>query len=258
PVAKVRSTAEAVLLHPQSRNAHGPHVILSTMYHPQGRTAFLASDETWRWRFRWLETWREPFWRGLIRYLALNRLRRSDYRFDLSTDLSSYAIGERIGITARVRDEGFEPLLADSYQLTWVAPDGRRSTLQLPREEPGVFGGSLLATEIGPYRFWLEDPADASATPRSPRIVSVSSPSLETDDAVLDELLLQRIAARSGGRYERLENVADLLASFDDPKRERPLDEPEREEIWAGFGPLSLLTLLAAAEWILRKRRNLV
>jgi uncharacterized membrane protein len=258
PVAKARSTAEAVLIHPQSTNSHGPHVILATMYHPQGRTAFMASDETWRWRFRWLETWREPFWRGLIRYLALNRLRRSDYRFDLSTDLSSYAIGERIGITARVRDTTFEPLVADGFEVTWVAPDGRRSTLELPREEPGVFGGSLLATDTGPYRFWLVDPDDATSTPRSPRIVTVTSPSLETDDAVLDELLLQRIAARSGGRYERLEDGPRLLASFDDPKRERPLDEPEREEVWAGFPQLSLLTLLLAAEWIVRKRRNLV
>lgn len=258
PVAKVRSTAEAVLVHPTSRNAHGPHVILATMYHPQGRTAFLATDETWRWRFRYLETYREPFWRGLIRYLALNRLRRSDYRFDLSTDLSAYAIGERVGLTARVRDVDFEPLSADAFEVQWISPSGQRSVLELPREEPGLFRGSLLANEMGPYRFWLVDPAEAASQQRSPRIVTVSSPTLETDDAVLDELLLQRLTARSGGRYEPLSEAARLLAALDDPKRERPLDEPEREEVWAGFPQLSLLVLLLAAEWVVRKRRNLV
>src|SRR6185503_2620738 len=48
----------------------------------------------WRWRFRFLETWREPFWKNLIRYLALNKLRRSDYRFDLATDLAGYDLGD--------------------------------------------------------------------------------------------------------------------------------------------------------------------
>lgn len=257
PVAKLRSTAEAVLTHPTNVNSHGAHVILSTMYYPQGRTAFLASDETWRWRFRFLETYREPFWRGLIRYLALNRLRRSDYRFDLSTDLSSYSIGERIGLVARVRDDEFDELRADEFEVTSVTPDGKQAVLRLSREQDGVFVGSLLASEPGPYRFWLVDP-DEPGVPRSPRIVTVTTPSLETDDAVLDELLLERIAARTGGRYAQLEDVARLLEAFDDQPRERPLDEPEREEVWAGFPQLALLVALLACEWILRKRGNLV
>ena len=93
---------------------------------------------------------------------------------------------------------------------------------------------------------------------RSPRIVTVNVPSLETDDPVLDQQLLERVAARTGGRYRLLEEAPRLLDALDDPKQERPLDEPEREEIWAGFPQLSLLVALLAAEWILRKRRNLV
>ncbi|MFT7462767.1 MAG: putative membrane protein, partial [Pseudohongiellaceae bacterium] len=257
PAAKLRSTAEALLTHPTDGNEHGPYVLLSTMYYPQGRTAFLASDETWRWRFRYLETYREPFWRGLIRYLALNRLRRSDYRFDLSSDLSSYSIGERIGLVARVRDDEFDALRTESFEVSYISPDGEQDVLSLSREVDGMFVGSLLAGEPGPYRFWLVDPNDPTQ-PRSPRIVTVTTPTLETDDAVLDELLLERIAARTGGRYAPLQDVSALLAVFQDPPRERPLDEPDREEIWAGFPQLSLLVLLLAGEWILRKRGNLV
>ncbi len=258
PVAKARTTAEVLLSHPQSRNAHGPHVLLATMYSPQGRTAFLATDETWRWRFLNLETYREPFWRGLIRYLALNRLRRSDYRFDLATDRSAYALGERIGITARVRDAGFEPLDEESFEVSVVMPDGTRELLDLPRELDGVFKGSIAATDKGPYRLWLVDPDDPTAEEKSPRIVTVSVPTSETDDPVLDESLLERVAARTGGRYRLLSEAPGLLASLDDPKQERPLDEPEREELWAGFSQLALLVALLAAEWIVRKRRNLV
>ncbi len=259
PVAKARTTADVLLVHPFSRNVHGPHVLLSTMYYPQGRTAFLATDETWRWRFYYGETYREPFWRGLVRFLALNRLRRSDYGFDLSTDRSAYDIGDRVLITARVRDpKTLDPLAAATFDVTVVQPDGRRDTIALPREEDGVFSGSVVVDEPGPYRLWLEDADDATAEPKSPRVVNVTVPSVEQDDPVLDESFLRSLALRTGGRYARLEDADDLFEALADPVSERPLDEPEREEVWAGWTQLLLLTALLAGEWIARKRSNLV
>jgi len=258
PVAQARATAEVLLSHPRSRNANGPHVILATMYYPQGRTAFLATDETWRWRFRFLETYREPFWKNLIRYLALNKLRRSDYRFDLSTDLGRYDIGERVAVTARVRGTDFKPLDAPSFPVQLARPDGRRETLSAERQEDGVFAGSFVATEPGSYRLWLEDPDAPDTGPRSPRIITASVPSAETDDPLLDQALLTGLASAAGGRYVPLAKAPELISSLADPVRERALDEPERAELWAGYPQLLLLVGLLAAEWIIRKRGNLV
>ena len=259
PVAKARSTADVLLEHPLSGNVHGRHALLATMYHPQGRTAYLSTDETWRWRFYYGETYREPFWRGLIRFLALNRLRRSDYGFDLSTDRSAYDIGDRVAVTARVADPTtLDPLSAESFEVQVVRPDGERDTITLPAEAVGTFTGSLVADQAGPYRLWLEDPHDPTNTPKSPRVVNAHVPSAEHDDPVLDETLLRAVAARTDGRYARLEDAADLLRRLDDPPRERPLDEPERQELWAGTRQLLLLVGLLACEWILRKRKNLV
>ncbi|HZM00634.1 MAG TPA: VWA domain-containing protein [Planctomycetota bacterium] len=258
PVAQARATAEVLLRHPRSRNANGPHVLLATMYYPQGRTAYLAPDETWRWRFRFLETYREPFWKNLIRYLALNKLRRSDYRFDLSTDLGHYDIGERVAVTARVRGADFRPLEGPLVPVQLVRPDGRRETLSAERQDEGVFAGGFVATEPGSYRLWLEDPDAPDTGPRSPRIITASVPSAETDDPLLDEALLAGLAAAAGGRYEPLARAPGLLGSLADPVRERPLDEPERAELWAGYPQLLLLVGLLAAEWFVRKRGNLV
>lgn len=258
PVAQARATAEVLLSHPRSRNANGPHVLLATMYYPQGRTAFLSTDETWRWRFQYLETYREPFWKNLIRFLALNKLRRSDYRFDLSTDLGRYDIGARVALTARVRGADFKPLDAPSFDVQLLRPDGRRETLAAERQEDGVFAGSFVATEPGSYRLWLEDPDAPDTGPRSPRILTASVPSAETDDPLLDQALLTGLSAASGGRYEPLARAPALLASLTDPVRERALDEPERAELWAGYPQLLLLVGLLAAEWIVRKRNNLV
>jgi|GEM_PF-872367 len=258
PVAKARATAEVLLTHPTSANAFGPHVLLATMYYPQGRTAFLATDETWRWRFRFLETWREPFWKNLIRYLALNKLRRSDYRFDLATDLAAYDLADRCLVTARVRDKEFQPLDAESFPVHLMRPGGAAETLAAKRDEPGVFSASFVTSEAGSYRLWLEDPDAPDAGPRSPRIVTASVPSAENDDPLLDEPLLRGLAAQTGGRYARLADAPALLDGLRDPARERAVDEPEREELWAGWLPLLLLVGLLSAEWAVRKKGNLV
>ena len=258
PVSKARSTAEVLLTHPTAGNAFGPHVLLATMYYPQGRTAFLATDETWRWRFRFLETWREPFWKNLIRYLALNKLRRSDYRFDLATDLAGYDLGDRVLVTARVKDKEFQPLQAESFPVHVLRPGGATETLDAKQEEPGVFKAALIAAEAGSYRLWLEDPDAPDAGPRSPRIITASVPSAENDDPLLDEPLLRGLAAQTGGRYARLADAPELLDSLRDPSRERAVDEPEREELWASWPPLLLLVGLLSAEWAVRKRANLV
>jgi hypothetical protein len=258
PVSKARSTAEVLLTHPSSGNAAGPHVLLATMYYPQGRTAFLATDETWRWRFRFLETWREPFWKNLIRYLALNKLRRSDYRFDLATDLAGYDLGDRVLVTARLKDKEFQPLQAESFPVHLLRPGGASEALEAKLEEPGVFKAAFVAGEAGSYRLWLEDPDAPDAGPRSPRIITASVPSAENDDPLLDEPLLRGLAAQTGGRYARLAAAPALLDSLRDPSRERAVDEPEREELWADWPPLLLLVGLLSAEWAVRKRSNLV
>jgi hypothetical protein len=139
-----------------------------------------------------------------------------------------------------------------------VGPNGEREQLLLPAEKVGVFSGSKVVNEPGPYRLWVEDPNDPAAQPKSPRVINVTVPSIEHDDPVLDEPLLRALASRTGGRYARLQDAGALLAELNDPVRERPLDEPEREELWSGQLQLLALVGLLAAEWLLRKQKNLV
>ena len=139
-----------------------------------------------------------------------------------------------------------------------VLPGGAIETLDAKPEEPGVFKGALIAAEAGSYRLWLEDPDAPDAGPRSPRIITASVPSAENDDPLLDEPLLRGLAAQTGGRYARLADAPELLDSLRDPSRERAVDEPEREELWANWLPLLLLVGLLSAAWAVRKRANLV
>jgi hypothetical protein len=148
-----------------------------------------------------------------------------------------------------VKDKEFQPLTTESFDVHLLRPGGATETLPARRETDGTFKGSFVATEPGSYRLWLEDPDAPDAGPRSPRIITASVPSAENDDPLLDEPLLRGLAAQTGGRYARLADAPELLDSLRDPSRERAVDEPEREELWANWPPLLLLVGLLSAEW---------
>jgi len=46
--------------------------------------------------------------------------------------------------------------------------------------------------------------------------------------------------------------------SLKDEKQMRPLNDPERQDLWSSWWILLGFTGLIAAEWILRKRENLL
>jgi hypothetical protein len=75
---------------------------------------------------------------------------------------------------------------------------------------------------------------------------------------VLDEDVLKKVARISGGTYRGLEAFGDLVQSLKDEKQMRPLSDPERKDLWSSWWVLLLFTALFGAEWILRKKHNLL
>ena len=70
PVARAAEGADVVLVHPEHRNDHGPRVIAAAAQHDRGKTFFLATDETWRWRKPYGEKYQDTFWLNVVQYLG--------------------------------------------------------------------------------------------------------------------------------------------------------------------------------------------
>jgi len=70
PVARARDKADVLLMHPTDRNEHGPRVIAAAAKHGKGRTFFIATDETWRWRKPYGDKYQDRFWLNVVRYLG--------------------------------------------------------------------------------------------------------------------------------------------------------------------------------------------
>jgi hypothetical protein len=258
PVERAKPGAEILARHPEKGNRHGKHVIMAATYFPEGRTVFLGVDSTWRWRFPYRDRYTDIFWRKLVRYLAQNKLRRKDYRFDLNTDRSRYDLNERIRVTARIRDVDFKLSEKPWQKVKRMDPLTRVDEIELSLLEPGSYERTLVAQEPGTYQLWIEDEAEPAAVKHALTSFTVTLPHLEAENPVLDEEVLEEVARNTGGSYHGLHAFSELVDSLKDEKQIRPLKDPERRDLWSSWWALLLFTGLIAFEWILRKRQNLL
>lgn len=259
PVERAKPGAQVLLRHPSSSlsGSEERDPILVTGYYPSGRTLFLATDDmTWRWRFRFVEYYHERFWRNAIRWLALGRLKDGDRRFGLEALRSSYDLDERVTLEARVLDEDYRPSEKPGQEVLLAGPEGALRPLELAPVggRRGVYRGTFQAERPGSYRAWIEE---AGA-----RVVSaefeVVLPSRESANPAPDPEALAEIASLSGGRAVHAVDLSDLRPEFPGGEERREPISSQLLDAWDNWGTLMLALGLLGAEWILRKRHELI
>jgi uncharacterized membrane protein len=258
PVRRAKPGAQVLWRHPTDRSTHDGELypLLVIGYFPAGRTLFLGVDSTWMWRYHYGDRYHELFWRNAIRWLALGRLKSGDRRYRLETSRSSYDLEERIALEARVLNEDFRPADRPTQTVLWSGPEGRTEELELGLESgrPGVYRGGLQVDRPGLYRAWIEEDGKRLSAAE----FEVVLPSRENADPSPDPETMRRLAAKTGGRALALASIGELAAEFpgDDERRE-PISS-RLEDFWDRWSTLLLALGLLSAEWILRKRAELV
>lgn len=257
---KAKGGAEVMLRHPENGNQFGKHVLLASTWYPSGRTMFVAFDSTWLWRKHYGTRYTERFWRSVIRYVGLNKLRKTNKRFELSTDKSVYDIHEPIRLDARIKDVDFGPLSDARYPAQLADPKGAVTAIDLTNVDPteGLFRGTIRLGIPGSYQVWLEDSAGRDPGRLTPKSFRVEVPRREWENPVLAKDALEQVAATTKGRYFGAHELEEAIAAIEGDVRERLTGEPRRRELWSSWNTLLLFLGILAAEWILRKKHNLV
>lgn len=256
PITRAKPGSQVLLRHPEAEGAYGRHPLLVVGYFPQGRTMFLGIDSTWMWRFRYGDRYHERFWRNSIRWLALGRLKSANRRMRLDTLKSIYAIDERVALEARVLDEDFRPAEAQSQDLRVAGPEGAevRRTLELVPGRPGLYRSSFEVDRPGLYRAWMEEAGQLAASTE----FEVELPSRENADPTPDPKLLASLSTLSGGRAVPLADLAALAQEFPGGEERRQPISSKLDDAWDHWGTLLLALGLLSAEWILRKKLELI
>ena len=259
PVESAKPGTQVLLRHPERSLSGGDQrdPILVTGYYPSGRTLFLASDDmTWRWRFRYVDHYHERFWRNVIRWLALGRLKDGDRRYGLEPLRTAYTLDERVTLEARVLDEDYQASTQAEQTIHLQGPDGPSRELSLGGIDgrPGIFRGTFEADRPGLYRVWIEVDGKRLVTSE----FEVVLPSREKADPSPDPKAMAAVARVSGGRAVQVTEMPALLIEFPgDEERREPISS-QLEDAWDNWGTLLLALGLLSVEWILRKRYELI
>lgn len=255
PVERLRPGATAWLVHDTLGNEHGPWVLAASTFAPEGWIGWIGTDETWRWRFPGGEVYLERFWRAALRHVAATRLRGEQGRARLDVDPSTVEVGGFVRVEARLLDEAYQPLNAESVI---VIVEGRDEPMLLLPDagRAGVYGGRIRAAQPGSVLLALPNPDGPDSEPLATARFEVVLPSREMARTTPDPSALRMLAERTGGRFLSLEDAASLLEDLDGSERvERVL--ASRSEPLDPRWILAALLLLASGEWILRKTMNL-
>ena len=86
------------------------------------------------------------------------------------------------------------------------------------------------------------------------RYVLVGGTDVEMADLALNEPVLQRLAAATGGRYLQADQTAELGSLL---RADEPDPATEMRDLWHNAGTLLAIMGVLAAEWMVRRRVGL-
>jgi len=255
-VTRAKTSADVLLRHPTAENRFGNRPLLVTGYYPSGRTLFLAVDSTWRWQWQYGPRYFERFWKSAIRWLSLGRLRSGDRRVRLETPRSRYDLDEAVPLEVRLLGPDWRPSEAERVEVEVADPEGttRTVTLEADPARPGTYGGEIELDQPGGYSAWVELEGRRAST----TAFEVVLPSKENADPSPDPQRLAAAARVSGGTSVEVGRWRELLEVFEEGRERREPMNASLEDFWDRWAVLLALLAVLAAEWLLRKRAELI
>ena len=240
-----------------------------------GKSLMIAAEGFWNWGFG-VKTFKDTryhaiyprFWAQVLRWMATNTDDKNVY---LTTDASTYAIGDTVKVTAYLYSETYQPQAGATVQIEVVPPNGPPFQLQINAatestnemlSQPdtianmsNLYTAQFVLLQNGKYRIRAtgrsgnlklgEDQIDIYA---HPQLAELENPQLNED-------LLKQLAGQTGGAYFTMADAESLPENI--ANVQNPIFVDAERELWAH--PLIFITVLGllGTEWFLRKRVGL-
>lgn len=218
----------------------------------RGTAYVLGTGSTLRWQMQLPpeDQRHETFWRQLAHALADNARTRAT----LTSEHTVYDDERRVSLEAEVLDARFEPVNDARVELL-VAPEldpAYQVQMQPSGNGDGRYVADLDAPSTGLYRIDMNAFDGKTAVGSASAYVRRNDGTLEHFGARQNRAVLERIAAMTGGRYWRLEDLSELAAAI--PYSKAGIVERQTLDLWNL--PIVFLALLALklGEWLMRLR----
>ena len=216
---------------------------------------FHAFDDTWRWRFRAGDKYFGRFWVQTVRFLARSKL-VGQRQAEVQTDRKRYQSGQPIRLRVRFPNPGLAPSGDVTVQVEKRGQGPRKLALKLVPGTRNVFEGALPQAAEGEYEVRLLPPPILEG-PIATASFRVDAPVNEFERIEMNEPELIRAAEATGGKfYTPLDADNTDQGTTTSPKVALDTDPPI--PLWNTWPVLSLFLLLITAEWVFRKRKQMV
>ena len=241
-----------------------------------GKSLLIAAEGFYNWQFG-VKTFKDKryhaiyprFWAQVLRWMATNTDDKNVY---LTTDASTYAIGDTVKVTAYLYSETYQPQAGATVEIEVVPPDGDPFQIKSSRSsvvdsqsggetatpDPSFdshFTAQFVLLQKGKYRIRATGKSGALKLGEDQIDVYAHPQLAELENPQLNEVLLKQLAAQTGGAYFRMvdaESVPENISNV-----QNPIFVDAERELWAH--PLVLIAVvgLLGTEWFLRKRVGL-
>lgn len=242
--------------HPTATGTDGKLPVFVYQFVGYGKTLFHAVDDTWRWRFRAGDRYFGRFWIQTLRFMARSKL-LGQKQAEVSTDRRRYQRNQPVQVRVRFPNPGLVPGSGEvTVQITHAGQGPRKLSLKPSPGTRNVFEGAVTESVEGEYEvLLLPPPVLEGAEPRAS--FRVDAPASELEHIEMNQAELRRAATVSGGKFHTPASLSTLLAELPRPQKV-PLDTDPPIPLWNTWPVLGLFLTLLVAEWVLRKRRQMV
>lgn len=170
-----------------------------------------------------------------------------------------FAGSEPVEFTAQVYDENYQPVNDAEVSLS-VAQQGQTSQLTLTSLGNGRFEGAFDPLPEGDYTYTARAIAGGKELAQEKGSFSVGGLNAEFLETRMNKLLLQQLAARTGGKYYDPRELGRLPADLNRIPDFKPRDVllAQHVELWNKRWMMGVLVALFSIEWFLRKRNGML
>lgn len=249
-VTRAKPAAEVLLVDPDPAKAsrHGKMPVIAQQQYGLGQVLYVGTDNSWRWRRNVGDPLYTTLWGQIVQRMAMPRLLGVSKRTQITLDRHNFQTGERVKVHARLYTAGFEPLQDPVVKAHFQLRDSAVQTeipLRLVPDQPGMYRGDFIAPASGNYHIQVASDPEVKVG------FAVTESRREFTETAMNSGLLRDLAAATGGRFYREEELAGL------PDNINPAPVLARSalevELWSSMLFFIVIILMVTTEWVLRK-----